>query len=93
MVRPNGYDVIYGEILLAQGDDTLPEGIGLGCILRPLGWAEEEVSLRILAEMVDENSEAPWSVTEASCDLGTGCAIDEECAEGLILAVDGVGRF
>jgi hypothetical protein len=32
-------DVVYGEILFAQGDDTLTEGIGLGCGMGPLGRA------------------------------------------------------
>jgi hypothetical protein len=86
-------DVINREVLLAQGDDTFPEGIGLGCGMGPLSRGEEEVSLRIPAELVDEDSEAPRSVTEASSDLGTGYPINEEGAESLVLAVDGVGGF
>ena len=49
--------------------------------------------MRILPELVDEDSEATWSVTEAASDLGTGGSINEEGAEGLVLAVDGVGWF
>jgi len=42
---------------------------------------------------VDENSEAPWGVTEAASDVGTGDPLHEEGAEGIILAVGGVGRI
>jgi hypothetical protein len=65
-------DVVYGEVLFAQGDDTVAEGIGLGCGMRPLGRCEEEVASRVLAELVDEDSEAPRRVTEAASDLGMG---------------------
>ena len=84
-------DVVNGEVLFAQGDDTLAEGIGLGCGLGAFGRCEEEVASRILAELVDEDSEAPRGVTEAASDLGTGGSINEEGAEGLVLAVGGVG--
>jgi len=86
-------DVVDGEVLFAQGDDTVAEGIGLGCGMRPLGRFEEEVASRVLAELVDEDSEAPRRVTEAASDLGTGNPFNEEGAEGLVLAVGGVGGF
>ena len=71
-------DVVDGEVLFAQGDDTVAEGIGLGCGMRPLGRFEEEVASRVLAELVDEDSEAPRRVTEAASDLGTGNPFNEE---------------
>ena len=37
--------------------------------------------------------EAPRRVTEAASDLGTGASLNEEGAEGLVLAVGGVGGF
>ncbi len=86
-------DVVDGEVLFAQGDDTVGEGIGLGCGMRPLGRFEEEVASRVLAELVDEDSEAPRRVTVAASDLGTGNPCNEEGAEGLVLAVGGVGGF
>ena len=58
-------DVIDGEVLFAQGDDAVAEGVGLGCGLGSLSRREEEVASGILAELVDEDSEAPWGVTEA----------------------------
>jgi hypothetical protein len=39
----------------------------------------------------NEDSEAPWSVTEATGGLGAGEAIDDEGAEGFVLAVGSVG--
>ena len=77
----------------AQGDDAIAEGIGFGCGLGSLGRGEEEVASGILAELVDEDAEAPWGVAEAASGLGTGEAIDEEGAEGLVLTVGGVGGF
>jgi hypothetical protein len=43
--------------------------------------------------LVDEDSEAPRGVAEAARDLGAGGSINEEGAEGLVLAVDGIGWF
>ena len=59
----------------------------------PLGRREEEVALGVLAELVDEDSEAPRRVTEVASDIGAGLSLDEEGAERLVLAMDGVGRF
>ena len=84
-------DVVYGQVLFAQGDDTVAEGVGLGGGPGPFGRYQKEVASRVLAELVDENSEAPRCVAEAASDLGTGDAFNEEGAEGLILAVGRVG--
>ena len=86
-------DVVYGEVLFAQGDDTVAEGIGLGCGMRPLGRCEEEVASGTLAELADEDAEAPRGVTEAASHLDAGKTVDEEGAEGLVLAMGGVGGF
>jgi hypothetical protein len=86
-------DVVDGEVLFAEGDDAVAEGIGLGCGLGPLGRSEEEVASGTLAELVDEDAEAPRGVTEATSHLDAGETVDEEGAEGLVLAMGGVGRF
>ena len=86
-------DVVDGEVLLSQGDDAVTEGIGFGCGMGSLGRCEEEVASGILAELVDEDAEAPWGVPEATSGLDAGEAIDEEGAEGFVLAVGGVGGF
>jgi hypothetical protein len=69
------------------------KGIGLGCGMRPFGGGEEEVASRVLAELVDENAEAPRRITEGASDLGTGNPINEEGAEGFVLPMGGVGRL
>ena len=84
-------DVVDREVLFAQGDDAVAYGIGLGSGLGSFGRLEEEVASGILAELVDEDSEAPWGVTEAMSGLGAGEAIDEEGAEGFVLTVGSVG--
>ena len=84
-------DVVDREILFAQGDDAVAYGIGLGSGLGSFGRLEEEVASGILAELVDEDSEAPWGVTEAMSGLGAGEAIDEEGAESFVLTVGSVG--
>jgi hypothetical protein len=84
-------DVIDGEVLFPQGDDDVSEGIGLGCGVGPLGRGQEEGAAGILAELMDQDAEATWGVAEAAGDLGAGEAVDEEGAEGLVLAVGGVG--
>ena len=63
----------------------------MGADWGPLAGCEEEVASGILAELVDEDAEASRGVTEAASGLGAGEAIDEEGAEGLVLAVGGVG--
>ncbi|MGO9913816.1 MAG: hypothetical protein ACLQIB_03770, partial [Isosphaeraceae bacterium] len=66
-------------------------GIGLRSGLGSFGRLEEEVASGTLAELVDEDSEAPWGVTEAMSGLGAGEAIDEEGAESFVLTVGSVG--
>jgi hypothetical protein len=43
--------------------------------------------------LVDEDAEAPRDVTEAASHLDAGETVDEEGAEGLVLAMGGVGGF
>jgi hypothetical protein len=86
-------DVVDGEVLLSQGDDAVTEGIAFGCGMRPLGRCEEEVASGTLAELVDEDAEAPRGVAEAASHLDAGETVDEEGAKGLVLAMGGVGGF
>src|SRR5208337_4585751 len=86
-------DVVDREVLLAKGDDPIAEGIGFGRGPWPFGRGEEEVATGILAELMDEDTEAPRGIAEAASGLVTGQSIDEVGAKGLVLAVGGVGRF
>jgi hypothetical protein len=51
-----------------------------------MGLSEDELQ-------VEEDTEAPRRVIEAASDLDTGASLNEEGAEGLVLAVGGVGGF
>jgi hypothetical protein len=84
-------DVVDGEVLLAKGDDVIAEGIGFRRRARSFGRYEEEVASRVLAKLVDEDAEAPWGIAKAARDLDTGEFVNEEGAQGLVLAVRGVG--
>lgn len=43
--------------------------------------------------MMDQDAKAAGSVTEATCGVGAGETVDEESAEGFVLALGGVGGF
>jgi hypothetical protein len=83
-------DVVDREVFFAQANDAVTYGIGLGCGPGSFSRFEEKVASGILAELVDENSEAPWSVLEATSGLGAGETIDEEGAECFVLTVGSV---
>ena len=79
-----------GEVLLAEGDDLLPQPFLLA--RRPaLAGGGEEVAVGLAAELVDEDAEASRRVAEASGGLGRWEALDEEGPQGLVLSMGGVG--
>ena len=84
-------DVVDREVLLAEGDDLLPQPSLLAG--RPaLVWSgDKEVAVGLVAELVDEDAEAPRRVAETSGRLGGWEALDEERSERLILSMGGVG--
>ena len=69
LVVQRAADVVDREVLLAQLDDPIAEGIGLGGGMRPLGRGDEEGTFGIPAELVDEDAEAARGVAEAACRL------------------------
>jgi hypothetical protein len=79
-------DVIDGEVLFAQGEDLVVEGLGAG--LAGAGRRRrEEVEGRVLAEFGAEDVKGSGDVAELSSDLRDGDAIDEASAQGFVLAV------
>ena len=52
---------------------------------------DEEVALGLIAELMDEDAEAPRRVPEAGGGFGGWDAIDEEGPEGFVLPMGGVG--
>ena len=93
LVVQRAADVVDREVLLAQLDDPIAEGIGLGGGMRPLGRGDEEGTFGIPAELVDEDAEAARGVAEAACRLDPREPLDEVGPQRLVLPVGGVGRF
>jgi len=81
--------VIDGEIALAHGYSQITDAIAGGRGLRTaLGLAEEgSAFLGIVAELIAEDAEEAGGVAEAASDVGRGLLIDEEGAEGFVLAL------
>src|SRR5262249_36902140 len=86
-------DIVDGEVLLAQGDDALTQGLLFGGDVGPLVGGEEEAAAGGLAELVDQDTEAAVGVAEAFGDFRAGAALDDVGTQGLVLALGGVGRF
>ena len=86
-------DVVDRQILLAQGDDLLPEPLGFGGGFGALGRREEELAVGVLAELMDQDAEASGGVTTTAGGFGRGQSLDEEGAQGFVLAVGGVLRL
>ena len=84
-------DVVDGEVLLAQGDHLIPQSRLLAGRSALASAREEEVALGLIAELMDEDPEAPRRVPEAGGGFRRRDAIDEEGAESLILSVGGAG--
>jgi hypothetical protein len=84
---------VHGEVLLPESDDLLPKPFLLAQRPALVRSGSEEVALGLVAELVDENAKAPRRVPETSGRLGRRDALDEKCAEGLILSMGGVGGF
>src|SRR5690349_18900584 len=85
-------ELLKGIVLFAQSHDALSNRVAFGGVARALGRALKERSLRILAEFMAEDAEAAIAVAEAFGGFLGGDAIDEESAEGFVLAVRGIGR-
>src|SRR5437588_394379 len=78
-------DVVDGEVLLSQGDDQFPQAFLLaGRSARSCG-RDEEATLGLVAELMDEDPEAPRCVPESSGCLGRGDTVDEEGPQGFVL--------
>ena len=86
-------DVVDGQVLLAQGDDPVPQRVGLGGRLGPFGGGQEERTLRRLTKLVDHHPHGARGVAEAFGDLGRRTPLHEEGPQGFVLAVGGIGRF
>jgi hypothetical protein len=83
-------DVINGEVLFAQGDGRLPDAVACGGPVRSgLGMLEEGGALLgVVAELIAEHAEGIDGVGKTAGDFGSGPFLDEEGAQGLVLAME-----
>ena len=86
-------DIVDRQVLFAEGNDEIAQGIGFGCGLRSFGRCEEEGAVEILTELMDQNAKAAWRVTEAASHVDAANTVNEKCTKGLVLAVGSVGRL
>ena len=84
-------DVVDRQILLAQANHLLAHPIPFRGDCRSFLRRSEERAVRMLAKRMAEHTEAAGRVTEAACRLGGGESLDVVRAQGLVLAMGGVG--
>ena len=84
-------DVVDGEVAFAQGYRQLPDAVASrGRLGAAMGLAEEGGALEgVMAELMTQDAEGAWGIGEAAGDVGGGFLLDEEGAEGLVLALEG----
>jgi hypothetical protein len=80
-------------VLLAQLDDQVPRGRLLGLVLGTVSSGKKEGGLGCSAEMMTEDVERIEGVSKSARHLFGGTALDQESAQGLVLAVFGQERF
>jgi len=92
MIRglPPKLEVVDGQVLLAQGDGQLADAVARGGVAGSgLGLLKEGATfVGVMAELVAEDPQGIVGVAEAAGDLGAGQLLDEEGAQGLVLALE-----
>ena len=79
--------VVDREVLLAESDDPLSQGIGLWGGAWPLPGCEEELALRVEAKLMAENAETSGSVAETPGSFGRREMLDEVGSKSFVLPV------
>ena len=91
LLRECTLDIVHREVLLAQLDDTVADTVTLGCDTWSLVRGKKELAIRVAAEVMAEDAKGTRRVAEARRGFGRRDPIDEEGAQGLILAMCGGG--
>jgi len=86
-------DVVNGEVLFAQGDNLGAELGSLGRSLRSFGRGQEEGTVGILPELVDQGPDTGGGIAEEVSDLGSRLFLDAVGTEGFVLAMGSVARL
>jgi hypothetical protein len=81
-------DIVDGQVLLAELDDALPNGvIGFGA----WGWSlHEELPIRLTPELVAQLMKTADGVAKASGDFGAGEMLDKIGPQGFVLPVGSI---
>ena len=82
-------DVVDRVVALAQGDDLRPAAALVGLRLGALAGGGEEVGQAAVSELVAEDMEGAGRVAEAAGGFGGRQLVDEEGAQGFVLALAG----
>ena len=86
-------NVVNREVLLPQRDDLLTQPLLFAGGPSLVRRREEEVATGMLAELMDENAKATWSVAEAGSCLSRGEPFNEVSPQGLVLTMSGIRGF
>jgi hypothetical protein len=86
-------DFVDGVIGLAERDGQVSRSRLLGLLAGAGARRGEEAGIGIAAETVTEDLEGSGGVAEIASDLSGGAALDEESAEGFVLALSGEVGF
>jgi len=83
-------DVIDGQVLFTQGYGQWADAVTSGGVAGSgLGLLKEGATFAwVMAELVAEDTQGIGGVTKAASDLGAGQLLDEEGAQGLVLALE-----
>ena len=84
-------DVVDREVLFPERDDPLPQSPLLARGPALPRRRDEEVAPGMMAELMDEDPEAPRGVSEPGGGLGRGDPLDEESPLGFVPPMGGVG--
>ena len=80
-----------GEILFPQRDDLLVQPSPLAGRFLRSRWGREKLTSRIVAELMDEDTERSGRVAETGGCLGGWNTVDEESSQRLVLTMSGIG--
>src|SRR5262249_12490751 len=83
-------DVVNREVLFAEADDLFPKSRLLSSRTALARRGGEKVPLGLIAELMDEDPEAPGCVPEPASGLSRGDPVDEERPQGFVFPMSGV---
>jgi hypothetical protein len=86
-------DVVDRQVALSKFDDALANRVLSRLSLWPVPHVAEEVAVHLVAEVPAERAERPILVSETASRHGCRETLEEECAQGLVLALPRMRRL